>query len=110
LRFVSEAYFGNMEWMKKLLISANLPVIFLKEKGQFVAYTPALDLSTSGKTLAQAKRRFAEAATIFFEECHKMGTLDEILRDLGWEKRENAWTPPMAVVGDSQTMNIPLPA
>jgi hypothetical protein len=36
-----------MEWMKKLLTNANLPVIFLKEKGQFVAYTPALDLSES---------------------------------------------------------------
>jgi len=33
----------------------KLPVIFLKEKGQFVAYTPALDLSTVGKTLVQAE-------------------------------------------------------
>jgi predicted RNase H-like HicB family nuclease len=99
-----------MEWMKKLLMNASLPVIFLKEKGRFVAYTPALDLSTSGKTLAQAKKHFAEAAAIFFEECHKEGTLDEVLRELGWEKRDNAWMPPVAVAQDSQMINIPLPA
>ena len=75
-----------MEWMKKLLANANLLVIFLKEKGRFVAYTPALDLSTSGKTLAQAEQRFMEAAELFFEECHKMGTLNEVLHDLGWKK------------------------
>jgi len=105
-----EGYLGSMEWMKKLLASANMPVIFLKEKGQFVAYTPALDLSTSGKTLAQAERRFAEAAKIFFEECHKMGTLDEMLRDLGWKKQHNTWMPPMSVVQDARTISIPLPA
>ncbi len=75
-----------MEWMKKLMMSAHLPVIFLKEKGRFVAYTPALDLSTSGATIAQAERRFIEAATLFFEECRAMGTLDEVLGKLGWEK------------------------
>ncbi len=99
-----------MEWMKKLLTNANLPVIFLKEKGQFVAYTPALDLSTAGKTLAQAERRFMEAAELFFEECHKMGTLNEVLRDLGWKKGRNGWTPPMSVVQDVQTVSVPLPA
>ena len=99
-----------MEWMKKLLANANLPVIFLKEKGQFVAYTPALDLSTSGKTLAQAEQRFMEAAELFFDECHKMGTLNDVLRDLGWKRNRNVWSPPMSVVQNAQTVTIPLPA
>jgi predicted RNase H-like HicB family nuclease len=97
-----------MEWMKKLIMNASLPVIFLKEKGQFVAYTPALDLSTSGKTLAQAERRLVEAAEIFFEECHKMGTLDEVLRELGWRRSRDAWVPPMSIIRDAQTLSISL--
>jgi len=105
-----EGYLGSMEWMKKLIMSAKLPVIFLKEKGQFVAYTPALDLSTSGKTLAQAERRFIEAAELFFEECYKMGTLDEVLHDLGWKKSHGTWVPPVSVAQDARTMSIPLPA
>jgi predicted RNase H-like HicB family nuclease len=101
-------YLGNMEWMKKIIMRANLPVIFLKEKGQFVAYTPALDLSTAGKTLAQAERRFAEAVMLFFEECQKMGTLNEVLRDLGWKKHRDAWNPPVVIARESRVMSIPL--
>lgn len=95
--------------MKKLIMNAALPVIFLKEKGQFVAYTPALDLSTSGKSLVQAERRFVQATKLFFEECQRMGTLDEVLGDLGWEKHRDVWTPPVVVARDSQTLTIPLP-
>jgi predicted RNase H-like HicB family nuclease len=43
-------------------------VAILREGKRFVAYTPALDLSTSGKTQAEAKARFQEAAELFFEE------------------------------------------
>ncbi len=65
------------------MFRASLPVTFLREKGQFVAYTPALDLSTSGDTLDEAHKRFAEAARIFLEECQAMGTLDEVRSALG---------------------------
>jgi len=99
-----------MKWLQKLIMKANLPVIFLKEKGQFVAYTPALDLSTSGRTLAQTERRFVEVASIFLEECYKMGSLDEVLCNLGWENHHDAWMPPVVVGQDSRTVSIPLPA
>lgn len=95
--------------MEKLIMKANLPVIFFKEKGQFVAYTPALDLSTSGKTLAQAEQRFVEAAKIFLEECHAMGTLNEVLQELGWEKKRSAWVPPVVVPKSAHVVSVPLP-
>ena len=60
---------------KKSTSQASLPVTFLREGDQFVAYTPALDLSTSGDTFEQAKKRFSEVVGIFFEECLNMGTL-----------------------------------
>ena len=62
--------------MKKMNFQASLPVTFLREGDQFVAYTPVLDLSTSGDTFEQAKKRFSEAVQIFFEECFNMGTLN----------------------------------
>lgn len=46
----------------------SLPVAILRESNRFIAYTPALDLSTSGKSFAEAKARFQEAAELFFEE------------------------------------------
>ncbi|MEK7537372.1 MAG: hypothetical protein AAB619_00155 [Patescibacteria group bacterium] len=48
-----------------------LPVSILREGKRFIAYTPALDLSTSGKTFEQAKQRFEEAAELFFEETER---------------------------------------
>ena len=52
--------------MKK--INFKIPVTIFKEKDMFVAYTPALDLSTSGKTFAQVRERIREAINVFFEE------------------------------------------
>ena len=43
----------------------NLPVLFLKEDKMFVAYSPALDLSTCGKTFEEAKKNFGQAMDIF---------------------------------------------
>lgn len=99
-----------MEFMKKVSFRASLPVIFLKERRQFVAYTPALDLSTSGKSLKEAQKNFTEAAQILLEECYKMGTLSKVLTELGWKKKKNAWTPPAIVAQDSREVNIPVPA
>ena len=94
--------------MKKIAFQANLAVTFLREGKQFVAYAPALDLSTSGQTLEQAKKRFAEAVQIFFEECQRLGTLLEVLVDLGWQKGKNTLTPPAVVAQDYQQFRVPL--
>lgn len=61
----------------------NIPVSILKEGKIFVAYTPALDFSTSGKTLEQVQRRFEEAVELFFEELQRMGTVHEVLESRG---------------------------
>ena len=49
-------------------LQIRIPVSILKEKNRYVAYTPALDLSTSGKTKKEVKKRFSQAVEIFFEE------------------------------------------
>ncbi len=78
--------------MKKLQLQVNLPVSVLKEGKKFVAYTPALDLSTSGNTYEEAKKRFEEVVRIFFEEIHEQGTAEEVLKELGWKKIQNKWS------------------
>lgn len=93
--------------MKKIGFSCNLSILFLRENKRFVAYSPALDLSTSGKTFEEAKKHFAEAAMLFFEELHKKGTTEEVLEDLGWNKKNKEWQPPMIV---SQQTEVCVPA
>ncbi len=93
--------------MKKQLVQTKLSVTFLREGKRFIAYSPALDLSTSGKSLEEAKRRFKEITEIFFEETAKKGTMKEVLRDLGWEQREKQWSPPAVIAHESQTISLP---
>lgn len=94
--------------VKTKITEGRLPVIFLKEDDTIVAYTPALDLSTCGRTIEEAKASFEKAADIFFRECIKRGTLEEVLLSLGWKKsrtRPRTWSPP-EVVGH---LDLPIP-
>jgi len=92
--------------MRKIMLEVNLPVSILREGKKFIAYTPALDLSTSGNSYKEAKKRFAEIVNIFFEELIKKGTLDEVLRDLGWKRVRTGWKPPVIISQESQTVRV----
>jgi hypothetical protein len=92
--------------MKKINFQFSLPVTFLREGKRFVAYSPALDLSTSGRTFEEAQKMFFEAAVIFFEEIAKRGTTGEVLENLGWRKIKKDWQPPMVVSQKLETVNI----
>ena len=59
-----------------------------KEGDSFIAYSPTLDLSTSGNSFEQARSRFKETANIFFEEVSKKGTLKTTLKNLGISQNE----------------------
>lgn len=85
----------------------QVPVSILREGKRFVAYSPALDLSTSGKTYKEVKKRFEEAVGIFIEELADMGTLDRALRDLGWSKAKKEWQPPVLVSQESERIRMP---
>lgn len=83
-----------------------MPVTILKEGKRFVAYTPALDLSTSGKTYDEVKKRFEEIVNIFVEELVKNDTLDQVLRDMGWREIKNRWQPPVVVSHETESVKI----
>ncbi len=92
--------------MKKIEIQFNLPVTILKENKRFVAYSPALDLSTSGKSHKEVQKRFVEIAKIFFEEIIKKGTMDDVLSDLGWHKAKQEWQPPILVSQELEKISL----
>jgi hypothetical protein len=85
--------------MRKKLkeIKADIPVWLFREGNSFIAYSPALDLSSCGENEAEARKRFSEAVTIFLTETVKMGTLDEVMEEFGWRKVPNnqGWLPPV---------------
>jgi hypothetical protein len=88
-------------------VEVNLPVAFIEEAGQVVAYTPALDLSTVGKDETEAKERFGELVRIFFADLIENGTIDTVLSELGWVKTESQWRPPVI---SQESVNVRVPA
>lgn len=90
--------------MEKTNLKFKLPVSVIKEGKKYIAYTPALDLSTSANTFEKAKKRFSDIVYIFFEELIKKGTLEEVLSNLGWKKIQKDWNPPVVISQDFHTV------
>lgn len=78
-------------------LALSLPVLFLKERKTFIAYTPALDLSASGSTQPSAQKNFDLTLKLFVEELVEAGTLERVLKDSGWSKQERKWRPPVDI-------------
>lgn len=88
------------------MFKVNLPVSILREGKKYIAYTPALDLSTSGSSYEEVKKRFTEIVSIFFEELINKGTLQEVLLGLGWQKIQREWKPPIVISQESQPVSV----
>lgn len=71
-------------------LSLDLPVTFLQEGKSVIAYTPALDLSTAGKDIAEAKKRFIEVVHIFVNDLVENNTLESVLLGLGWTRESTS--------------------
>ena len=87
--------------------SVKLTVNFIKEHKQVVAYSPALDISTVGKSEEHAKQRFQELVQIFLKDIAERNIVDEVLSELGWTKsavqnKEPQWIPPVVKSVDLQ--------
>lgn len=91
----------------------NLGINIIKEGKSVIAYSPALDLSSSGKTEKVAKKRFGEIVRIFFSDLIKRGVFEEVMTELGWTKNVTSarlgWQPPR-IDQRCISVNVPVPA
>lgn len=87
-------------------LSYNLPVLITKQNKRFVAYTPALDISTSGKSEKEVKKRFVGLVNVFIEEIITAGTVNDVLVELGWNKVQKKWTPPKVISSQSIDLRV----
>jgi hypothetical protein len=78
-----------MVFNKNSNIETELEVFLFEEDGIWVSYCPALEVSSYGDNMDDAKDAFEDAVKIFFEETTKKGTLGQCLKQLGWEVKES---------------------
>ncbi|MBI1780911.1 MAG: hypothetical protein HYR66_06020 [Sphingobacteriales bacterium] len=69
-------------------ISLNVQVALFQEDGIWVAYCPALEVSSYGDDEHDAKNAFEEAIGIFLSETERKGTLEKYLLKLGWQLQQ----------------------
>lgn len=69
------------------IVSVTVPVLFFKntETDNIVADCPALQITTSGRTLSETQKNFHDAFVLWYETIIKMGTLKNALIELGWK-------------------------
>ncbi len=87
-------------------VIGSIPVVFMKEGKKTIAFSPALDIATFGKTMPEARRNFEEAISLYLEELTERGMFDEALRELGWKKIDAEWQSPVKI---TKVVSISLP-
>ena len=59
-----------------------------KEGNMYVSYCPELDVASCGETVNQAKKNLREAILINLEEAQKLGTLNDLLQEAGFDESQ----------------------
>lgn len=88
-------------------ININVQVVLFQEDDMWVAYCPALELSSYGDSQKDAKNAFDEAMTIFLKETDRKGTLERYLLKLGWQlqqKPKPVYNQPSFSLKDNQRL------
>ncbi len=79
-----------------------------KEGKAYVAYAPELDVSSCADTRKKAAANLREAVRLFLEEADRMGTLEQILEESGYVKRNRKFEGPRFVGIERLTVPLPL--
>lgn len=91
----------------KKYVEVQLVVLVLQESNTFIAYCPALNLSTYGDSIADVKEAFDDLITSYLEDCARMGTLDSDLKAHGWNMSYGIGT---VTVSPHKEVNLNIPA
>ncbi len=89
-------------------INLEYTIQIWKEGNQFIAHAMPLDVMSSGPTSEKAKEALNEAVHLFLETAADMGTLDEILQEMGYEFKQENWMSPswVAIERHSTTVGV----
>lgn len=95
--------------MRALLkFELKVPVEVYKGSTASIARCPIFDVSSQGKTPAEAKKNLVDALTLFVTTCFEMGTLDEVMKECGFKPRKATAGKP-CLKKDQELLSVPLP-
>jgi len=74
--------------------------------GTYVAYVPELDLSSCGTTNDEARKNIRDAVQGFLETSADMGSLDWVLEESGYTRKDGSWQAPEFVALDRESVSV----
>lgn len=83
----------------------NVPVSVKQEGAWFISRCDPLNLFSQGQTEQQAIENIQEAVELFIESCYERGTLEQVLKDCGFQPAHGR-LPKRRV--DEHMLNVPL--
>jgi predicted RNase H-like HicB family nuclease len=78
-----------------------------EEGGQFVAHAMPLDVMSSGGTPDEARTALDEAVRLFLTTAAAQGSLEEVLREAGYELQSEGWVSPAWVAKERHCATVP---
>ena|SRR5713101_6837609 len=78
-----------------------------KENHTYVAYAPELDVSSCADSIRQAKTRLREAVGLFLEEAARLGTLEDVLFEAGFERRGKTYQAHRVLTREKVRLAVP---
>jgi predicted RNase H-like HicB family nuclease len=89
------------------MIPIEIDAIFFQEGTTCVGYCPELDVSSCGHDVEEARRNLRTAVRLFVEEAEKMGTLEGILREAGYQKQsDQSWRAPRLLSTEIMSLGV----
>ncbi len=79
-----------------------------REGRQFVAHAMPLDVMSSGETPDAARAALDEAVRAFLLTARDIGTLEEVLRESGYELSDGVWVAPAWVATEKHSTALAL--
>lgn len=70
-----------------------------KEGNMYVSSCPELDVASCGETTDQAKKNLGEVILINLEEAQKIGTLETLLQEAGFDEDQGIFSIRKELVG-----------
>jgi predicted RNase H-like HicB family nuclease len=89
------------------MVQLDYDMIVFREGQSYVAYCPELDISSCGREVDDARANLKTAVRLFVAECHRMGTLDQVLQEAGYSPDgRGGYVSPRVVATESATVAV----
>ena len=93
----------------RIRVELSVPAEVRQDGGHFVSFCPPFDVYSQGPDEEAALANLVEALQLFIESCFSRGTLEQVLKDCGFEPDDAGPEPAEDGSEDGRMVRVPIP-